>query len=73
MSATGYTELARTLRGELRLEDAIRRVRLATHAFIRRQETWLRAEPRIRWFDAAAPDLTNQVMAAIRRGLRNQD
>lgn len=71
MSATGYAELARTLRGEVGLEEAMRRVRLATHAFIRRQETWLRAEPRIQWFDAADPDLASQVLAAIR--LRTED
>jgi tRNA dimethylallyltransferase len=68
MSATGYAELVRVVRGETSLDEAMRRIRLATHAFIRRQETWLRAEPRLQWFDAAAPDLIDQVM----RGLRTE-
>jgi tRNA dimethylallyltransferase len=53
MSATGYAELVRVLAGDLTLEDAVQHVRHATHAFIRRQETWMRAERRIHWLDAA--------------------
>jgi tRNA dimethylallyltransferase len=61
MSATGYAELARVLRGDLALDEAALRIRYATHAFIRRQETWMRAEPRITWFDADDPGLTDRV------------
>ena len=57
MSATGYAELTRVLAGELTLAEAVERIRHATHAFIRRQETWMRAERRIHWLDADAPDL----------------
>lgn len=66
LTAHGYAEMTAVARGELDLEEAIRRVRFGTHALIRRQETWLRAERRVRWFDAAEGGLTARVIAAIR-------
>jgi tRNA dimethylallyltransferase len=66
LTATGYQELGRVLAGEQDEPTAIQRILYATHAFIRRQETWLRREPRIQWLDAAAPDLADQFMALVR-------
>ncbi len=65
LSATGYGTIAAALRGELTLDDAIRRIKVATHGFARRQETWLRAERRLLWFDAADPMLADEVAAAF--------
>jgi tRNA dimethylallyltransferase len=65
LSATGYGALAAALRGQTTLQDSIERIKIDTHAFARRQETWLRAEPRITWFDAADPDLAWRVAAAV--------
>jgi tRNA dimethylallyltransferase len=33
----------------------VERFKLATHAYIRRQLTWFRPDPRIAWLDAALP------------------
>jgi tRNA dimethylallyltransferase len=65
MSATGYAELAGVLRGEQSLSEAAVRIRYATNAFIRRQETWMRAEPRITWFDADDHGLVDRVCAYL--------
>ncbi|MBM2812072.1 MAG: tRNA ((37)-N6)-dimethylallyltransferase MiaA [Chloroflexi bacterium] len=65
LSATGYSQIAGVVTGELTLDGALTSIRHATHAFIRRQETWLRAERRIHWLNADAPDLIDQVLAAI--------
>jgi tRNA dimethylallyltransferase len=65
LSATGYGALAAALRGQTTLQDALERVKIATHAFARRQETWLRAERRLTWFDAADPHLAARVVVAI--------
>jgi tRNA dimethylallyltransferase len=35
----------------------------ATKRFARRQESWFAADPRIEWFAAAAPDLSNELVA----------
>jgi tRNA dimethylallyltransferase len=64
MSATGYAELIQCQRCEISLEDARAHILHATHSFIRRQETWLRKEPRIQWFDAGDPRLQEQAEAA---------
>lgn len=47
-------------RGELR--DSIVR---ATKRFARRQESWFRSDPRIRWFDASAPDVVEAVLSHL--------
>ena len=66
MTATGYAELARVLLGQADVDGAVERIRFATHAFIRRQETWLRADRRIHWLDAEDSDLVTRVMDMIR-------
>ncbi len=59
--ALGYKELARHLDGELSLDDALDEAKRRTRRFARRQQRWFRRDPRIRWFDALAPDLVDQV------------
>ena len=60
LSATGYRELVQVLRGQLPLDEATRLIRYRTHAFARRQYTWLRRDPRIEWY-AAGSDLKTRV------------
>jgi tRNA dimethylallyltransferase len=55
MSSLGYREIGAYLRGELTLSAAVERFKLATHAYIRRQLTWLRPDTRITWLDAGLP------------------
>jgi tRNA dimethylallyltransferase len=72
MSAHGYPELARALRGECTIEEAVQRLRFNTQAFVRRQETWLRSEKRVVWLDADAPDVVDRVIAAWADFLHNR-
>ena len=41
--AVGYREAIAQVRGEIPWEEAVRRVRVRTHQFARRQETWFRS------------------------------
>lgn len=41
--AVGYREAIAHVRGEISFEEAVRRVRVRTHQFARRQETWFRS------------------------------
>ncbi len=50
--AIGYAEMARHLRGELSLEEAVSVTVKRTRALARRQMAWFRRDPRIRWFEA---------------------
>jgi len=72
LSAHGYPELARVIRGKWSLEEAIQRICFATQAFVRRQETWLRADARVMWIDASAPDVVEQVIDAWQLFLHNR-
>jgi tRNA dimethylallyltransferase len=54
MSGLGYREVARCLRGELSLNDAVVQLKHATHQYAKRQMTWFRHRPRIQWLDAAS-------------------
>lgn len=67
MSSLGYREIGGYLRGETMLEQAVERLKLNTHAYIRRQLTWFRPDPRIHWLDAALPlsEQSDVVMALI--------
>jgi tRNA dimethylallyltransferase len=37
----------------------------ATRRFVRRQRSWFRRDPRVRWLDAAAPDLLEQALTLV--------
>jgi tRNA dimethylallyltransferase len=52
--ALGYRQMLRHLDGEWTLEQARAETVRATRRFARRQESWFRRDPRIRWLDASA-------------------
>lgn len=52
MTAIGYYELCAYLRGKMTLTEAIYKIKMRTHNFIRKQATWFRAnDPNIHWVD----------------------
>jgi tRNA dimethylallyltransferase len=68
--ALGYAQLLGCLDDAGRvvgdLNDAVAVTVRATRRFVRRQRSWFRRDPRIRWFDAAAPDVLERLLAALR-------
>ena len=60
LSATGYRELVQVLRRQLTLDEAVPLIRHRTHAFARRQYTWLRRDSRVEWY-AIGPDLAARI------------
>ena len=59
----GYRELHAVLRGEVALERARGAIQQATRRYAKRQLTWFRKEPGVRWFSGFGDDLA--VQAAI--------
>jgi tRNA dimethylallyltransferase len=53
--ALGYQQVLRYLDGEWSLEEARLETIKATKRFARRQESWFRRDPRVRWLDASQP------------------
>ena len=55
-TAIGYQQAIAQHDGELTQDQAIEATTTATRRYVRRQESWLRPDPRIVWLDAADPD-----------------
>jgi tRNA dimethylallyltransferase len=53
--ALGYQQLLRYLDGEWTLDEARLETTKAIRRFARRQESWFRRDPRVRWLDAGQP------------------
>jgi tRNA dimethylallyltransferase len=66
MSSLGYRQLVPYIRGESSLEQAIERIQLDTHRYVRHQETWLRRNARLIWFDVTAPDWMTAAKTRVR-------
>ncbi len=52
----GYRELRAVLRGEIALEEARGAIQQATRRYAKRQLTWFRKEPGVRWFSGFGDD-----------------
>ena len=66
----GYRELREVLRGEKKLEDARAAIQQSTRQYAKRQLTWFRKDPSIRWFVGFGDDL--QVQSEARAWLRQE-
>ena len=62
--ALGYAQVLRFLAGEWTEHEAAAQTVLATRRFVRRQESWFRRDPRIRWIEAG-PALAQQAITAV--------
>ena len=65
MSAHGYVHWAAHLRGDATLEEAIQATAKDVRAYSRRQMTWFRRDPDIRWVDPLAVDPLSALEHAI--------
>ena len=63
--ALGYAQVLRFLDGELTEREARDDTVRATRRFARRQESWFRRDPRVRWLDAADPELPERATSTV--------
>ncbi len=63
--ALGYAQVLRFLDGELTEREARDDTVRATRRFARRQESWFRRDPRVRWLDAADPELPARAVSIV--------
>ncbi|MDO6430205.1 tRNA (adenosine(37)-N6)-dimethylallyltransferase MiaA [Flavitalea sp. BT771] len=52
LQTVGYTELFEYLEGKTSLDEAIENIKVNTRRYAKRQMTWFRKDPSIRWIDA---------------------
>ncbi len=65
LNTLGYSEIKDFLAGNLSLSEAEDLIVLHTRQFAKRQRTWFRKYPEIKWFDANCRDLLEQVWSLI--------
>ncbi len=65
--ALGYAQVLRFLDGETTEQQARKTTVQATRRFVRRQESWFRRDPRIRWLPADDVDLLGQAVGRVAR------
>ncbi|NEP02703.1 MAG: tRNA (adenosine(37)-N6)-dimethylallyltransferase MiaA [Symploca sp. SIO2E9] len=65
LDTLGYQEIKQYLAGEVSLSEAKDLIVLHTRQFAKRQRTWFRAYPEIKWFDADNSDLLAQVWQCV--------
>ncbi len=64
--AIGYAQVLALLDGRLTEAQAREQTAQATRRLVRRQRSWFRADPRIRWLPAGAADLLDRALDLIR-------
>ena len=68
LTAIGYREAIEVVHGHRTTAEALAETIVRTRAYARRQRTWFRAEPGIRWMDATR-DPYPEALVAVRRFL----
>jgi tRNA dimethylallyltransferase len=72
LSAIGYRQIIAHLRGDIRLSEAVERMKRCTRLFVRRQANWFKREDeRIHWF-RAEEGVADEILAHIRAWLEEQ-
>ncbi|MBN9383606.1 MAG: tRNA (adenosine(37)-N6)-dimethylallyltransferase MiaA [Chitinophagaceae bacterium] len=51
LQTVGYSELFDHLEGKLSLDEAVQRIKINTRRYAKRQMTWFRKDPSVRWID----------------------
>ena len=72
MRGLAYREMVELIDGATNLDEAIRRYQLVTRQYARRQQSWFRPDPRIRWFDPRNLD-PREVVAHLADGQPQQN
>lgn len=67
LETLGYREVCRYLAGQWSLEQALEQMILCTRQFAKRQRTWFRAMPQVRWFESDTPGVAQQILSCIQR------
>jgi tRNA dimethylallyltransferase len=64
--ALGYAQVLRFLDGEWTEAEAAAQTVQATRRFVRRQESWFRRDPRVRWLPGPGPEAAELALAVVR-------
>ncbi|RCH56901.1 tRNA (adenosine(37)-N6)-dimethylallyltransferase MiaA [Mucilaginibacter hurinus] len=65
LDTVGYAELFEYFDGKTDLQTAISLIKQNTRRFAKRQLTWFRRDPEIKWFDISQPEFLNRVLSVV--------
>lgn len=65
MSGLGYQQLWEYFDGERDLDDAVERIKMETHRFVRHQHNWFGNDAQIEWVDAQAANYPQSALQRI--------
>lgn len=63
--AIGYKEIASHIRGAMSMDEAVRLIKKRTRNYAKRQFTWFKKEPGIRWIDVTGVFAPHEIYEAI--------
>ncbi len=71
MQSLGYKQAVQVLTAGMPLELAVKELQTRTRQYAKRQLTWFRADPDVRWFHGFGddPEITHRIMEAVREFL----
>lgn len=64
LQSLGYRHLVAFLKGEADWDEAVARIKQDTRRYAKRQLTWFRADPEVRWFQ---PEMTEEMLLLLRK------
>ncbi|MFW6112994.1 MAG: tRNA (adenosine(37)-N6)-dimethylallyltransferase MiaA [Thermodesulfobacteriota bacterium] len=70
LQALGYRRLVAVVQGDLTLAEAVELTKTETRRYAKRQLTWFRADPEVRWF---APEQVEGILSLVRDFFQNQN
>jgi tRNA dimethylallyltransferase len=68
MQAIGYRQIGAYLHGELPLDHAVELIKRDTRRYAKRQWTWFRGDPEVRWITGKRP--LDEALAAAKNFLK---
>jgi tRNA dimethylallyltransferase len=75
LASHGYKQAVQCIRGEITREQAIQSARQTHRNYAKRQMTWFRREPEVRWLSGFGddPDIQREAIAAVDAALPSQE
>ena len=73
MQAIGYKEFVDALDGKCSIAEAAAQVQQASRRYAKRQLTWFRRNPNMRWLTRATGESTEEILAKARQVLHETD
>ena len=64
-AAIGYKEIVAYLQNEMTFDEAVQQIKTATRQYAKRQMTWFRANPAVKWLDVSVMDAAQRQQFAF--------